>query len=162
MKSPSRRRFLQLSAAGVGAAAAASRWASHSLLAAAPDAPKGVVTTPTFCEMCFWRCAGIASVRDGKLWKFEGNPIDPLSKGRLCARGTAAVGAHYDPDRLREPLIRVGSRGEERWKTASWDEALGTVAERLGKIKAQHGPESLAVFNHGIGQRLFQLVLRSW
>ena len=162
MKSPSRRRFLQLSAAGVGAAAAASRWASPSLLAAAADAPKGVVTTPTFCEMCFWRCAGIASVRDGKLWKFEGNPLDPLSKGRLCPRGTAAVGSHYDPDRLREPLIRVGARGEERWKTASWDEALGTVAERLGKIKAQHGPESLAVFNHGIGQRFFQHVLKSW
>jgi thiosulfate reductase/polysulfide reductase chain A len=160
MQSLSRRRFLQLSAVSVGAAA--SRWAGSSLLAAAADAPKGVVTTPTFCEMCFWRCAGIASVRDGKLWKFEGNPLDPLSKGRLCARGTGAAGSHYDPDRLREPLIRVGARGEERWKTASWDEALGVVAARLQKIKEQHGAESLAVFNHGIGQRFFQHVLKSW
>ena len=45
---------------------------------------------------------------DGKLWKFEGNPLDPMSKGRLCPRGTAAVGTHYDPDRIRQPLLRVG------------------------------------------------------
>jgi thiosulfate reductase/polysulfide reductase chain A len=33
--------------------------------------------------MCFWRCGGIAHLRDGKLWKFEGNPKDPQSRGRL-------------------------------------------------------------------------------
>jgi len=163
VKSLSRRRFLQISAATIGAAAAATQWNPLSRVAAAADAiPKGVATIPTFCEMCFWRCAGIASVRDGKLWKFEGNPLDPLSKGRLCPRGTGAVGAHYDPDRLREPLIRVGTRGNEQWKTASWDEAIAHIAQRMEKLKAQYGPESLAVFNHGIGQRFFQHVLKSW
>jgi thiosulfate reductase/polysulfide reductase chain A len=67
------------------------------------------------------RCASGAaaasrSLRDGKLWKFEGNPRDPQSNGRLCPRGTGAVGAHYDPDRLRQPLMRVGERGKEQWK----------------------------------------------
>ena len=75
--------------------------------------------------MCFWRCGGIAHVRDGKLWKFEGNPKDPQSHGRLCPRGTGAVGAHYDPDRSAQPLIRVGERGKEQWKAVTWDEALG-------------------------------------
>jgi len=42
-----------------------------------------------FCEMCFWRCGGIAYVRDGKLWKFEGNPIDRKPRQALPARHRA-------------------------------------------------------------------------
>lgn len=163
MQNLSRRRFLQISAATFGAAVCATEtWPASDRAAAAPSPAKGVVTIPTFCEMCFWRCGGIGYVRDGKLWKFEGNPKDPLSQGRLCPRGTGAVGAHTDPDRLRQPLIRTGARGKAQWKTASWDEAIGHVADRLQKIKSEHGPESLAVFNHGYGQRFFQHVLRSW
>ncbi|MCC7327904.1 MAG: molybdopterin-dependent oxidoreductase [Burkholderiales bacterium] len=158
----SRRRFLQISAATFGAAAAASRIPSNWAWASGTADARGVVTIPTFCEMCFWRCGGIGYVRDGKLWKFEGNPKDPLSHGRLCPRGTGAVGAHNDPDRLRAPLIRTGARGKEQWKTATYDEALSVIAAKLGDIKAQHGPESLAVFNHGYGQRFFQHVLKSW
>jgi thiosulfate reductase / polysulfide reductase chain A len=158
-----RRRFLKISAATFGAAAVATQWEPLARMARAADVPaKGVVTIPTFCEMCFWRCGGIAYVRDGRLWKFEGNPKDPQSRGRLCPRGTGAVGAHYDPDRLQKPLIRVGARGKEEWKAVSWDEAMTHIAARMQKIKADHGPESLAVYNHGIGQRFFQHVLKSW
>jgi thiosulfate reductase/polysulfide reductase chain A len=163
MSTLSRRRFLQVSAATFGATAVAASWeplvrAGH----AAAGAGAEVTTTPTLCEMCFWRCGGIAHVRDGKLWKFTGNPLDPQSMGRLCPRGTAAVGAHYDPDRLRQPLLRVGERGKEQWKPVSWDEALGFVAARMAKIKAEHGAESIALFNHGLGQRFFQHVLKSY
>jgi thiosulfate reductase/polysulfide reductase chain A len=159
MHAVSRRTFLKITAATFGAAAAVP-----SVIAFAPAARAAgeVATTATFCEMCFWRCAGIASVRDGKLWKFEGNPRDPASRGRLCPRGTGAVGAVTDPDRLRQPLIRVGERGRQQWRTATWDEALTHVAERMNRIKAEHGPESVAMFNHGIGQRFPQHVLKAW
>jgi thiosulfate reductase/polysulfide reductase chain A len=160
----SRRRFLKISATTFGASAAAVSWDGWlpDASAAAEVSTKGVTTIPTFCEMCFWRCGGIAHIRDGKLWKFEGNPLDPQSEGRLCPRGTGAVGAHYDPDRLRQPLIRSGPRGKEEWKTASWDEALTYIATRMNKIKGEYGPESVALFNHGFGQRFFQHVLKSW
>ena len=158
----SRRRFLQISAATFGVASVGVQWDPLPRAVASAPATGSISTAPTFCEMCFWRCGGIAYLRDGKLWKFEGNPLDPLSKGRLCPRGTGAVGAHYDPDRLRQPLIRVGERGKQEWKTASWDEALDHIVRGMQKIRAEHGPESLAVFNHGIGQRFFQHVLKSW
>ncbi len=132
------------------------------VIAADAPAAKGVTATPTFCEMCFWRCGGIAYVRDVRLWKFEGNPLDPQSRGRLCPRGTGAVGSYYDPDRLQRPLIRKGERGKEQWQTASWDEALSYIAERMNRIKAQYGPESVAMFNHGIGVCFIQHVLKSW
>lgn len=163
MQQLSRRRFLKVSTATFGATTVASQWEPLVRMAGAAEAAPGEVTKiPTFCEMCFWRCGGIAHVRNGKLWKFEGNPLDPQSHGRLCPRGTGAVGAHYDPDRLRQPLIRVGERGKEEWKTASWDEALNFVAEKMNKIKAEHGPESVALFNHGLGQRFIQHTLKSW
>jgi len=159
----SRRRFLAISTASLGATGVATQWpALHGAAQAAPAEGGTVTQIPTFCEMCFWRCGGIAHVRDGKLWKFEGNPKDPQSMGRLCPRGTGAVGAHVDPDRLRQPLLRVGERGKEQWKAVSWDEALGFVAGKMNQIKAEHGPESVALFNHGFGQRFFQHVLKSW
>ena len=163
MEHLSRRRFLKISAATFGAAAAAAHWDPLTRAAVAADTPDGTVKTiPTFCEMCFWRCGGIAHVRDGKLWKFEGNPLDPQSRGRLCPRGTGAVGAYYDPDRLQKPLIRRGARGSEEWTAVTWDEAFTYIAEKMQKIKAQYGPESVAVFNHGIGQFFIQHALKSW
>ena len=159
----SRRRFLKISAATFGAAAAAAHWDPLTQVAAAADAPAGgVKTIPTFCEMCFWRCGGIAHVRNGKLWKFEGNPRDPQSRGRLCPRGTGAVGTYYDPDRLQKPLIRRGARGSEEWTAVTWDEAFTYIADKMQKIKAQYGPESVAMFNHGIGQYFIQHALKSW
>jgi thiosulfate reductase/polysulfide reductase chain A len=161
MPTVSRRRFLKISAATVGAAAAlpALRPLARHASAAAPGR---IETIPTYCEMCFWKCGGIAYVRDGKLWKFEGNPRDPMSAGRLCPRGTAAVGVHYDPDRLRRPLVRRGERGREEWTSVTWDEALDHVAAKMKKIAAEHGPESIALFKHGTGARFFEHVMRAY
>ena len=160
----SRRRFLQISSATLlaGTAAELDPIPRAAIAAGRPAAPGKVKTVPTFCEMCFWRCGGIAYVRDGKLWKFEGNPLDPQSRGRLCPRGTGAVGAVTDPDRLRTPLIRIGERGKEQWKSVTWGEALDVVAQKMQKIKAEHGAESLAVFNHGIGARFIVHVAKSY
>jgi thiosulfate reductase/polysulfide reductase chain A len=165
MEHLSRRRFLKISAATFGAAAAATatQWEPLSRLAHAGDvAAVADREVPTFCEMCFWRCSGIAHVRNGRLVKFVGNPKDPQSRGRLCPRGTGAVGAYYDADRLKKPLIRRGARGTEEWTAVTWDEAFAYIGERMEKIKAQYGPESVAMFNHGIGQYFLQHVLKSW
>ncbi len=163
MERISRRRFLKISAATFGAGAVATQIEPLSRAAAAPAASaRESKTIATFCEMCFWRCAGYAHVRHGKLWKFEGNPVDPQSQGRLCPRGTGAVGAYYDPDRLQKPLLRKGERGKEQWIAVTWDEALNFIAEKMKKIKAEHGAESIAMFNHGIGVRFIQHMLKSY
>ncbi len=152
MPALSRRRFLKISAATVLAAGVASRVTRTFAAAAGAGAgTSGVHRIPTFCDLCFWKCGAIASVRDGRLWKIEGNPLDPLCRGRLCPRGTGGIGAYSDPDRLRTPLIRTRERGEEKWREATWDEALDYIAERMQRIKAAHGPESLALFSHGLG-----------
>ncbi len=128
----------------------------------AAPAERGVRRVPTFCDVCFWKCGAIASVRDGRLWKIEGNPDDPLSRGRLCPRGTGGIGAHFDSDRLRFPLVRRQKRGQDEWARVTWDEALETVAGKMQAIKAQHGPEAVALFSHGLGGTFFKHTLKAF
>ncbi len=101
-------------------------------------------------------------MRDDRLWKIVGNPEDPLSRGRLCPRGTGGIGAQFDPSRLQAPLIRRKSRGEESWAAVTWDEALGYIADRMQKIKAQYGPEAMALFSHGIGGNFLKHTLKAY
>jgi thiosulfate reductase/polysulfide reductase chain A len=160
----SRRKFLKISGYTVGAAAALSTMGP--VLKGAKkinkNKVKGIQKIPTFCDICFWKCGSIAYVRDGELWKIEGHPEDPLSKGRLCPRGTGGIGACSDPDRLRSPLIRTKARGKEEWKEVTWDEAFDYIAEKMNKIKANYGPESVALFAHGIGGNFIKHTINAW
>jgi thiosulfate reductase / polysulfide reductase chain A len=157
----SRRRFLRITAATLAAAGLGPTLLGSPRARAASLTP-GLKTVPTFCDVCFWKCGAIGTVRDGALWKLEGNPLDPLSQGRLCPRGTGGVGAHVDPDRLRHPLLRATVRGEEKWNVVSWDEALGFTAERMMKIKAEYGPEAMAMFSHGLGGNFLKHTLKAY
>ena len=164
MEHLSRRRFLKISAATFGAAAAATQWDAARAARSPPTRRPGTVTTiPTFCEMCFWRCGGIAHVRDGKLWKFEGNPKDPQSRGRLCPRGTGAVGAHYDPDRLQQAADPPRRARQGRVDGRHLGRGVhATSPSRCRRSRPSTAPSRSPLFNHGIGQRFFQHVLKSW
>jgi len=162
MNDLSRRRFLKISAGTMAALGMARSGVSALASGVNKAVEQGVRQVATFCDICFWKCGAIASVKDGQLWKIEGNPLDPLSRGRLCPRGSGGIGAHFDPDRLRSPLIRVNERGEEKWKEVTWDEALDYVAVRMNQIKTEHGPESIALFSHGIGGNFFKHTLKAF
>ncbi len=158
----SRRRFLKIAGFGAGAAALGGG-AGPGLRAMARRPAAGEIrVVPTSCDICFWKCNALAHVRDGRLWKITGNPADPLSRGRLCPRGTGGIGAHFDPDRLRSPLLRHNKRGEEQWVEVSWDEALGYIADRMQAIKAEHGPEAMALFSHGIGGAFLKHTIKAY
>jgi len=162
MNALSRRRFLKLTAASVASAAALGNMGTRAIAKSFDTAKKGIQKIPTFCSICFWKCGAIATIEDGKLKKIEGNPEDPLCHGRLCPRGTGGIGAHFDNDRLRHPLIRTKERGEEEWKAVTWDEALDYIAEKMLKIRQQHGPEAMALFSHGIGGKFLKHTFRAY
>ncbi len=161
MDAVSRRRFLKISSATLALAGSAPAVLTRTT-SNADNPATGIRRVPTFCDVCFWKCGAIATVRDGRLWKIEGNPADPFSRGRLCPRGTGGVGAHFDPDRLRTPLIRRGTRGGERWAAVTWDEALTYIAEKLQAIKSRYGAESVAFFSHGIGGNFLKHTLKAY
>ena len=103
---------------------------------------------PTTCELCPNKCSAIAVVEGGFVRKLNPNPENPKSRDMLCARGNAAIKQVYDPDRLKQPMIRVGARGEGKWKPVSWDEAFDFAAKKLSEVKGKYGPEGIALVLH--------------
>ena len=107
---------------------------------------------PSVCSECSAGCGVIVRVMEGErtiernggkfreriacVKKIEGNPLDPVSGGRLCARGHAALQSLYNPDRVRGPLRRTAARGNAGFTAVSWDEAIAGVAERLREVRA--------------------------
>src|SRR5262249_37455956 len=85
----------------------------------------------------------LVRTREHKANKIEGNPLHPVNRGALCARGQAGLQVHYNPDRLRGPKMRAGDRGSGELADISWDEAVKTLADKLRDIKSR--PQSGSV-----------------
>ncbi len=152
-----RRDFIKIAGLGLGGltmGGGAYQALANTFLKSGGDA--GLTRTPTYCEVCFWKCAGWVYKNDqGDIWKVIGNDEDQHSNGRLCPRGSGGVGMYYDEDRLKTPLIRTGERGNQTFREASWDEAFDVIAKNLGEVKEKYGPEALALFTHGAGSHFW-------
>jgi len=166
MASMNRRDFIKISGATAAGLTAGSglltNWWGLDMPLVHDPGTEGDRIVPTFCEICFWKCGVLAHVKDGVVTKITGNPDHPLSRGRLCPRGTGGMGLLYDPDRLKKPLIRVQKRGEQVFEEVEWKTALDEVAERLLKIKDEYGPEAMALYTHGYGGSWFRHLLRAY
>ena len=103
----------------------------------------------SICGMCTVRCPIKVSTKDGQISFIQGNPHFPSMKGAVCPRGAAGKALINDDERPQTPLIRTGERGEGKWRKASWDEALDYVAERLNKIRDEHGGRAIALTDRG-------------
>ncbi len=163
MRDLSRRGFLQLGATTAGALAV-GQLVPPFVAQAARDAgmlnAAGDGYIPSMCEMCVWRCGLIAKVRNGRVVKLDGNPEHPHSRGHLCVRGQSGLMNTYDPDRVLSPLIRVGKRGEGRFRKATWDEALDLTASKMLAIKQKYGPEAMVFSStHNLSQPQFENLL---
>ena len=88
----------------------------------------------TLCEMCVNKCAALARVENGMVTKLNPNPMFPKSRNMLCARGNAGIQALYDPDRLKQPMIRIGEKGEGKFKAVTWDEAYEAILNGTDKF----------------------------
>lgn len=92
---------------------------------------------PSVCMMCPASCGILGYLEYGKVVKIGGNPLDPNSRGKLCAKGIAGLNHLYHPDRIPFPLKRAGRRGEGHWKQISWEEAFKEITRRLQAIQAE-------------------------
>ncbi len=178
-----RRNFVKLvgTASGGAVTGACGRQAEEIIPLLVPEesVPVGVEQWyPSVCGECSAACGTLARVMasereiqvDGELVrqkiaavkKLEGNPLDPVSGGRLCARGHASLQSLYNPDRLRSPMKRVGPRASGQFEAVSWDDAIAEAARALaaadpGRIlflaRAREGvrSENIARFLDAIG-----------
>ena len=98
---------------------------------------------PTVCQQCPGGCGLLARVIDGEVVGISGNPRHPVNRGTVCAKAFGALQLLRSPDRVRGPMIRDGQRG--RFKSATWDEALKLVGERLADLRARRLTHTVAI-----------------
>jgi anaerobic dimethyl sulfoxide reductase subunit A len=97
---------------------------------------------------CGGRCLLIAHVRDGRIVRLDTDDRpDTVAAPQLraCARGRSYLRRQYHPDRLTQPLKRVGPRGSEDFRSIPWDEALDTLAYHMERVKREYGSSALFV-----------------
>ena len=72
-----------------------------------------------------------------------GTDTEQVPQLRACLRGRSYRSRLYSPERLLYPMLRVGERGEGKFKRVTWDEALDFVAGKMVELKQKYGPTAL-------------------
>lgn len=110
----------------------------------------GRIERPSVCNFdCPDTCSLSVTVEDGRITKVRGSHAVPYTAGVICtkvARDMAALiqGEH----RLVHPLRRVGPKGSGEFEPISWDEALHMIHEKVTRVIAQWGRESVLPLNY--------------
>ncbi|MGA1167020.1 MAG: molybdopterin-dependent oxidoreductase, partial [Burkholderiaceae bacterium] len=92
-------------------------------------------------------CALLTEVQDGRAVKVLGNPAHPLTAGVLCTKVSRYAERVYHPERLLQPLRRVGPKGSGRFEPVSWDDALRDIAQRLAEV-ARQDPQAILPYSY--------------
>ena len=173
-----RRHFIKLTAiSGTTAALAACGNPENQVIRFIPEeelVPGLSTWQPSVCPLCNAGCGVIARVvegdaevfrngqagviRMGLVKKLEGNPEDPISQGKLCARGQAALQVTYHPDRFDKPRKRSGERGSGQYVDISWDEAITELTGQLDALVASGDQKSLAFLTRPRRGRRLELI----
>ncbi|MDP2359807.1 MAG: molybdopterin-dependent oxidoreductase [bacterium] len=100
----------------------------------------------TVCLNCNTGCGITCKLQDGVVTKIDGNPFNPWTllphlpmktrlddaarvDGALCPKGQAGVQIAYDPYRIRQVLKRAGRRGENKWISIPFEQAIAEIVE---------------------------------
>lgn len=149
MEQMTRRSFLKfMGAAGVWTLAGCDVYPGPSPVSLVPEGwDRGEERwVPSTCFQCPGMCGIKVRVYEGKAKKIEGNRDHPLNRGGICPKGQAGLQVLYDPDRIPGPMRKIGGRSSTEWEAISWDEALDTVASRLGGLRSSGNPHSVAIW----------------
>mgnify|MGYP001592055829 CR=1 FL=1 len=112
----------------------------------------------SLCTQCNAGCGIIVRVMDGRAKKIEGNPLHPINRGRLCARGQAGLQVLYNPDRIRTPLKRKGERGEGEFYEITWEEGLSILSENLALLNSKGETDNLYLLTSSLRGHLNSLL----
>ena len=112
------------------------------------------------CPLCEAGCGLAITVENDEVTHIRGDMQDVFSKGFICPKGSTLKQLHYDPDRLRQPLIK--RNGEH--VSATWEEAWNAVGSGLGNVIKKFGNESIGTYlgnpgAHNLSSLTFNRVL---
>lgn len=103
----------------------------------------------TICPLdCPDSCGIIATVKDGRITRLQGDPEHPFTRGFLCRKMRHYPDRIYSPDRVLYPQIRSGKKGEGKFRRITWDEAWDVLVTRLTQIRDRFGGEALLPYSY--------------
>jgi ferredoxin-nitrate reductase len=97
------------------------------------------------CILCSTGCGLDIGIKDGKIVGVRGRAVDRVNHGRLGPKGLNAWQANNSPDRLTRPLIKDG----DRFREATWDEAMSLVVTRCRETMVKYSPSGIGIYNTG-------------
>ncbi len=109
---------------GRGAAAKSAR--SAALTARTEEADS---VARSVCPYCAVGCGQRVFVSDGRVTQIEGDPDSPISRGRLCPKGSASKSLVTSP--LRQTTVRYRRPYATQWEDLDLDTALDMIADRI-------------------------------
>ncbi len=83
----------------------------------------------SICPYCAVGCAQQVFVRDGEVIAVEGDPDSPISRGKLCPKGSATHQLVTGPS--REQRVRYRRPHASEWEELSLDKAMGMITDRV-------------------------------
>jgi formate dehydrogenase major subunit len=83
----------------------------------------------SICPFCAVGCAQLVYVKDGDVIQIEGDPSSPISRGRLCPKGSASRDLHAGP--LREYKVKYRRPHGTRWEELPLDRAMDMIVDRI-------------------------------
>ncbi len=92
-------------------------------------------------------CSLLTTVQAGVAVKVQGNPQHSHTGGVLCTKVSRYAERTYHPERVLQPLKRVGPKGTGQFEPVSWDEALDDIAQRLQAI-ANQDPQAVLPYSY--------------
>ena len=90
---------------------------------------KGAEVTRSVCPYCGVGCGQLIFHKHGKLISIEGDPASPISRGRLCPKGSASYELLTHPGRLTK--IRYRRPRSSKWEDLDLETAMDMVADRV-------------------------------
>src|SRR5947209_16131266 len=95
------------------------------------------------CMLCEAVCGISVETEGNDVVSVRGDADDPFRRGHICPKAVALRDLHADPDRITQPMRRVGV---DKFEPVSWDDAMAEATERLAAIQKQHGKSAVALY----------------
>ncbi len=103
-------------------------------------------------DTCVWE----VTVEDGEAVALRGLADHPTTEGQLCPKVNRFLDRVHHPDRILQPLRRVGPKGAGEFEPVSWEQAIGEIGDRWRAVIAEHGPAAILPYSFDGTQGVIQ------